>query len=64
MRYVIYTTTPITLIQSDGTPVEYPANTIVNAIEWDGISDYDPGANFVLAQSDTLEVLDLYVPAG
>jgi hypothetical protein len=62
MRYILYSTVPFTVPQQDGSDIEYPANTVVNVIVWDGVTKYDPGDNLAIAQSDTLQIFDLYTP--
>jgi len=62
MRYVLYSTIPVSVRQEDGSMIDYPANTVVNVIVWDGVQYYNPGENLALAQSDTLQIFDLYTP--
>ena len=56
MRYVVITEVPLI---DPNSGEEIAANTVINAIVWDGVTPYDPGANLRLVQSDTPQVGDV-----
>lgn len=56
MRYIIVTLNDS--INDDRTVLL--ANTVINILLWDGISPFDPGTNYKLIQSDTLQIGDMY----
>ena len=56
MRYVVITEVPLI---DPNSGEEIAANTVINAIVWDGVTPYDPGPNLRLVQSDTLQVGDM-----
>lgn len=58
MRYIVYSTVETQGWDDQGAPVDTPARTVLNAVEWDGKSAYDPGINLKLVQSDTLQIGD------
>jgi len=43
-RYAIVTTSPQAGFDNDGNPVTLEAGTVVNVVEWDGVTPWEPGA--------------------
>lgn len=62
MRYVVYSTVPTPGVDENENPITIPADTVLNAILWDGVTPYDPGPDMVLLRSDTLQVGDTVTP--
>lgn len=61
-RYVVYPTQAMAGFDEEGQPITIPAFTVINAIVWDGVSPYNPGAGLALAPSATLQIGDTYTP--
>lgn len=57
--YAMITTVDSQSTDADGNQVTVPAGTVVNMIEWDGVSEYTPPDGTRLEQSITLRIGDI-----